>query len=68
MGNGLEEVPALMEALMKNGDIQPSIDTSVIEDKKCEPKRRERGFVFDFRTLQNRRAGRGGGGDTYLLV
>lgn len=67
MGNGLEEVPALMEALMKNGDIQPSMDTSVIEDKKCERTRRERGFLFDFRTLQNRRAGRGGG-DTYLLV
>ena len=53
---------------MKNGDIQPSMDTSVIEDKKCERTRRERGFLFDFPTLQNRRAGQGGGGDTYLLV
>ena len=26
-----QEVPKLMEALMKNGDIQPSMDTSVPE-------------------------------------
>ena len=32
----------------------------MIKDKKCKRPRREGGFPFDFRTLQNRE--RGGGG------
>ena len=33
----------------------------MIKDKKCERSRRERGFPFDFRTIEDRERGGGGG-------
>ena len=36
--------------------------TSMIKDKKCERPTREGGFPFDFRTLEDRERGVGGGG------
>ena len=35
----------------------------MIKDKKCERSNRERGFPFDFRTLEDRERGGGAGED-----